>query len=89
MRPLVCQRCNGKGKTVTFREREHIFMSWYVWQECPVCQGSGYHHGRLETAKSAFAPLIEPMVTLASCLSSHRSADAAPKPAPRLATLKF
>ncbi len=89
MRPLACPRCNGKGKSVTFREREHIYMSWYTWQDCPVCQGTGYHQNRLDTVKNPFAVSAPPLVTFASCFSAPRANALAPTRTPRATTVKL
>jgi hypothetical protein len=73
MRPVVCPRCNGKGKSAAIRERDHIFMSWYIWQECPACQGTGYRHGSLDGARNHLAAVAEPFLSFASCLTTTRS----------------
>lgn len=89
MRPLACPRCNGKGKSVTFREREHIYMSWYIWQECPACQGTGYRLSKLDAPKNSFAPLTEPLVAFTTCLGTKRLPDATPAKRVLAATIKL
>jgi hypothetical protein len=68
MYTLVCPRCNGKGKSVAFRERENIYMSWYTWQDCPSCQGTGQNLNRLAASVHPLAPITETVVTLAACI---------------------
>lgn len=86
MHTLVCPRCNGKGKSVAFREREHIYMAWYTWQDCPACQGTGHHLNRLAATK---LPFTESVVTLAACLGTPRATTAGPKRTALLTTFKL
>ncbi|MBA3823434.1 MAG: hypothetical protein H0X24_05925 [Ktedonobacterales bacterium] len=88
MHMLACPRCNGKGKSVAFREREHIYMSWYTWQECPLCQGTGHHRNRLATTRP-MVPLTESVMTLAACLGSPPSTSAGRSETALLTTFKL
>lgn len=47
MQTIICPRCNGKGRSVHIRERDHISAPWYVWRECSACSGTGYQTNRL------------------------------------------
>lgn len=63
------------------REREHIFASFFVWEECAACQGKGITMNALRSQKPAsFAS--ECGVTLAtSGFSLLRAATFHPHPA--------
>lgn len=89
MRTLVCPRCNGKGKSVSFREREHIYMSWYTWQECPACKGTGYNTIRLDATNERAPLFTDAMVTLTACLGIPQPKSATTIPATRLTTIKL
>jgi hypothetical protein len=89
MRPILCPRCDGKGKTVAFREREHIFMSWYTWQECAACQGTGYRRSRLDAEKNAFASVDAPLVSFISCFGPAPVPNTTLKRATLVTTVKL
>jgi hypothetical protein len=78
MQPIVCSRCNGKGRSVHIRERDHISAPWYVWRECAACSGSGYQTNRLaHVVAMPWAP------SFTTCLA--RPAERASVATPRLA----
>jgi hypothetical protein len=65
MRPIVCPRCNGKGKSAIITGKEHLSAMWYRWQECSACNGSGYRASILGPVQSV---LYQDVLTLAACL---------------------
>ena len=68
MQAIVCPRCNGKGKSVRIRERDHISAPWYSWLECAACRGTGYQMNNCFSVPASIAPLYEQVISLASCL---------------------
>ena len=86
MRPIVCPRCNGKGKSALIRGKEHLSATWYIWQECSACRGSGYQASVLSAAKKG---IYQDLLTLTSCLPMAKSTKLAPEKVALLTTLKF
>ena len=69
MQPIVCPRCNGKGKSVHIREHDRIGTPWFAWLECAACHGTGYQVNSFAALHASIAPLYEQIVTFASCFS--------------------
>jgi DnaJ-class molecular chaperone len=89
MQPIVCPRCNGRGKSVRIREREHISAAWYTWQECPACRGTGYQLNHLSTPRRAGASLYQQAITLTACLAGAGGKQPSPAQILGLATRRF
>lgn len=89
MQPIVCPRCNGKGKSARLREREHISAAWYTWQECAACRGTGYQMNLLSGPKRPSTTLYQHMITLTACLTSPHTPKESPARLLGLATRRF
>lgn len=89
MQPIVCPRCNGKGKSARLREREHISAAWYTWQECAACRGTGYQMNLLSSPKRPATALYQQVITLTACLTGAHAPTASPAQLLGLATRRF
>jgi hypothetical protein len=84
MQTIVCPRCNGKGRSVHIRERDHISAPWYVWRECAACSGTGYQTNRLVHVVAA--PSVP---SFTACLAHTSERGSIPASLLALATRRF
>lgn len=84
MRSIVCPRCDGKGKSVVIRGKDHLSATWYIWQECSACRGSGYK------ASVFSSNLLHPeFLSMTSCLPLTKSVKKESSRVPVLAGFKL